>query len=178
MARASGGRHNHGSIIAEFGRYMQDTKIDFVGLRVSVWRWAWTQMRRDWRSGSMRFLLVSVVLAVTALSAVAFFADRIEAGLTRDAAQLIGGDAVVVADQPVPAAFADAAKQRGLRQTSTVVLASMARAPDDKGGDRFACNRVVFRKRVGIQKPNQPAEGIRLALVRRGRQEQEIRCRL
>ena len=45
---------------------------DFIGVKVSVWRWAWTQMRRDWRSGSMRFLLVSVVLAVTALSAVAF----------------------------------------------------------------------------------------------------------
>lgn len=128
---------------------MQDTKIDFVGLRVSVWRWAWTQMRRDWRSGSMRFLLVSVVLAVTALSAVAFFADRIEAGLTRDAAQLIGGDAVVVADQPVPAAFADAAKQRGLRQTSTVVLASMARAPDDKGGD----SKLVALKAVDVAYP-------------------------
>ena len=108
---------------------------DFIGVKVSVWRWAWTQMRRDWRSGSMRFLLVSVVLAVTALSAVAFFADRIEAGLARDAAQLIGGDAVVVADQPVPDSIVQRARQAGLRVAHTAVLASMARAPDDKGGD-------------------------------------------
>lgn len=108
---------------------------DFIGVKVSVWRWAWTQMRRDWRSGSMRFLLVSVVLAVTALSAVAFFADRIEAGLARDAAQLIGGDAVVVADQPVPDSIVQRARQAGLRVAHTAVMASMARAPDDKGGD-------------------------------------------
>lgn len=128
---------------------MQDSKIDFVGVRVSVWRWAWTQMRRDWRSGSMRFLLVSVVLAVTALSAVAFFADRIEAGLTRDAAQLIGGDAVVVADQPIPATFTDLAKQKGLRVAYTSVLASMARAPGDKGGD----SKLVALKVVDLTYP-------------------------
>ena len=56
---------------------------DFIGVKVSVWRWAWTQMRRDWRSGSMRFPARVGGLAVTALSAVAFFADRIEAGLAR-----------------------------------------------------------------------------------------------
>ena len=128
---------------------MQDSKIDFTGVRVSVWRWAWTQMRRDWRSGSMRFLLVSVVLAVTALSAVAFFADRIEAGLTRDAAQLIGGDAVVVADQPIPAVFTELASKKGLRLAYTSVLASMARAPDDKGGD----SKLVALKAVDLTYP-------------------------
>ncbi|MDE2593212.1 MAG: FtsX-like permease family protein [Burkholderiales bacterium] len=128
---------------------MPNTQSDFIGVRVSVWRWAWTQMRRDWRSGSMRFLLVSVVLAVTALSAVAFFADRIEAGLTRDAAQLIGGDAVVVADQPVPDALVEQAQQTGLRLAHTAVLASMARAPDDKGGD----SKLVALKAVDTAYP-------------------------
>lgn len=128
---------------------MQDTQNDFLGVRVSVWRWAWTQMLRDWRSGSMRFLLVSVVLAVTALSAVAFFADRIEAGLTRDAAQLIGGDAVVVADQPVPDNLVEKARQAGLRLAHTAVLASMARAPDDKGGD----SKLVTLKAVDTTYP-------------------------
>ena len=74
-------------------------------LRIAAWRWALLQTRRDLRSGSMRFLLVAVVLAVAALTAVAFFADRIERGLSRDAAQLMGADAVVVGDQPVPAEF-------------------------------------------------------------------------
>lgn len=112
--------------------------------RVSAWRWALLQTRRDLRSGSMRFLLVAVVLAVAALTAVAFFADRIERGLSRDAAQLLGGDAVVVGDQPVPAPFEAQAVQLGLRVARTAVLASMARAPDDKGGEaRLAAVKAV-----------------------------------
>jgi putative ABC transport system permease protein len=92
----------------------------------------------------MRFLLVAVVLAVAALTAVAFFADRIERGLSRDAAQLLGGDAVVVGDQPLPAEFEDRAVQLGLRVARTSVLASMARAPDDKGGEsRLAAVKAV-----------------------------------
>lgn len=65
-------------------------------LSPAAWRWALVQTRRDLRAASMRFLLVAVVLAVAALSAVAFFADRIEGGLNRDAAQLLGADVVVV----------------------------------------------------------------------------------
>ncbi|HET8695514.1 MAG TPA: FtsX-like permease family protein [Aquabacterium sp.] len=128
---------------------MHDTLGHYSSVRISTWRWAWTQMRRDWRSGSMRFLLISVVLAVTALSAVAFFADRIEAGLNRDAAQLLGGDAVVVADQPVPASVMALAERSGLRMAQTSVLASMARAPDDKGGD----SKLVALKAVDTQYP-------------------------
>ena len=83
----------------------------------------------------MRFLLLAVVLAVAALTAVAFFADRIERGLSRDAAQLLGGDAVVLADQPVPDEFAKRATAVGLRTARTAVFASMARAPDEQGGE-------------------------------------------
>ena len=112
--------------------------------RVSAWRWALLQTRRDLRSGSMRFLLVAVVLAVAALTAVAFFADRIERGLSRDAAQLLGGDAVVVGDQAVPTEFEALAVRLGLRVARTSVMASMARAPDDKGGEsRLAAVKAV-----------------------------------
>lgn len=93
------------------------------------------QARRDLRSSSMRFLLVAVVLAVAALTAVAFFADRIERGLSRDAAQLLGGDVVIVGDQPLPPDFEARAQELGLRVARTSVMASMARAPDEKGGD-------------------------------------------
>ncbi|HET8869757.1 MAG TPA: FtsX-like permease family protein, partial [Aquabacterium sp.] len=128
---------------------MHDTLGHYSSVRISTWRWAWTQMRRDWRSGSMRFLLIAVVLAVTALSAVAFFADRIESGLNRDAAQLLGGDAVVVADQPISQPLLDLARRSGLRMAPTSVLASMARAPDDRGGD----SKLVALKAVDLHYP-------------------------
>jgi putative ABC transport system permease protein len=115
----------------------------------SAWRWALVQTRRDLRATSMRFLLLAVVLAVAALTAVAFFADRIERGLSRDAAQLLGADTVAVGDQPVPAGLSEQARQLGLRQTTTAVFPSMARAPDELGGD----TRLVTLKAVGEAYP-------------------------
>jgi putative ABC transport system permease protein len=64
---------------------------------------AWRQTLRDFRAGELRLLAVAVMLAVAALTAVGFFADRLGSGLQRDARQLLGGDAVVGSDQPAPA---------------------------------------------------------------------------
>jgi putative ABC transport system permease protein len=116
---------------------------------VPAWRWALKQTWRDMRSGSLKLLLVAVVLAVTALSAVGFFADRIEQGLVRDAAQLLAADALVVADQPMPDALPAEARKLGLRQARTAAFPSMARAPDDKGGD----SKLVALKAVSETYP-------------------------
>ncbi|HEV6966918.1 hypothetical protein, partial [Roseateles sp.] len=63
---------------------------------------AWRQLLRDWRAGELRLLMLAVALAVAALCAVAFLSDRLDQGLRRDAAKLLGGDAVVASDQPTP----------------------------------------------------------------------------
>ncbi len=105
---------------------------------------AWRQMMRDFRAGELRLLVVAVTLAVAALTAVGFFADRINGGLTRDARQLLGGDAIVAADQPPPAEFAAKARSLGLATASTAAFPSMGRAPDAKGG----ASRLVSVKAV------------------------------
>ncbi|MFM2329522.1 MAG: hypothetical protein RLZZ494_1625, partial [Pseudomonadota bacterium] len=110
----------------------------------SVWRLAWRQMWRDFRAGELRLLLLAVVLAVAALSAVGFFADRLQAGLTRDAAQLIGGDVVIHSDHALPPQWAQQAQSRGLRWSQTVTFPSMARAPESRGG----ATRLVAVKAV------------------------------
>src|SRR5215213_2587750 len=71
----------------------------------SAWQLARRQLGRDFRAGELRVLVVSVMLAVAALTAVGVFADRINAGLARDARQLLGGDAIVSSDQPAPPTF-------------------------------------------------------------------------
>ena len=95
----------------------------------------WRNLWRDFRSGELNLLLVSVVLAVAALSAVGFFADRLQAGFWRDARQLLGGDAVVVSDKVTPDAFVTKAQALGLKTQTTVNFPSMARADDAQGGD-------------------------------------------
>jgi hypothetical protein len=81
----------------------------------------WRTLWRDLRAGELRLLIVAVTLAVAALTAVGFFADRLKGGLQRDARQLLGGDAVVSSDNPTPQAFVDQARALGLQTVTTWV---------------------------------------------------------
>ncbi|MFN3416514.1 MAG: ABC transporter permease [Caldimonas sp.] len=110
---------------------------------------AMRQTLRDFRAGELRLLVVAVMLAVAALTAVGFFADRLKNGLNRDAAQLLGGDALVASDQPMPEAFVERARSQGLRQARTVAFPSMARAPQAQGG----ATRLVAVKAVSDDYP-------------------------
>lgn len=109
----------------------------------------WRTLRRDLRAGELRLLLVAVTLAVAALTAVGFFADRLKGGLQRDARALLGGDAVVVSDAPTPQAFLDRARAEGLRSVTSMVFPSMGRAPEAQGG----ASRLVSLKAVGTGYP-------------------------
>ena len=110
-------------------------KLFFVKLG---WRTLW----RDLRAGELRLLIVAVALAVAALTAVGFFADRLKGGLQRDARQLLGGDAVIRSDSMTPAIFIARAQALGLRGISTVNFPTMGRAQDGDGG---ASKLVAFK---------------------------------
>jgi putative ABC transport system permease protein len=118
-------------------------------LRPSLWLLAKTQTLRDLRAGELRLLVLAVVLAVAALTAVGFFADRLNSGLTRDARQLLGGDALVASDQPAPADFIAQAGSMQLKTATSATFPSMARAPDDRGG----ASRLVSVKAVSDAYP-------------------------
>jgi len=110
----------------------------------AAWSLGWRTLWRDLRAGELRLLIVAVTLAVAALTAVGFFADRLQGGLARDARQLLGGDAVVVSDNPTPAAFVERARALGLQTATTLLFPSMARAPEAQGG----ASRLVALKAV------------------------------
>ena len=110
------------------------------------------QLWRDLRAGELRLLMLSVALAVAALTAVGFLADRLQGGLWRDARQLLGGDAVVVSDQRTPEAFAQQARQLGLQTNTNVSFPTMARAMPEQGG----ASRLVALKAV---EPGYPLRG-------------------
>ena len=103
-------------------------------MNISFWRLGWRSLWRDLRSGELRLLIVAVTLAVAALTAVGFFADRLKAGLQRDARQLLGGDAVIVSDSLTPTAFTAKARTLGLDAVQTLGFPTMGRAADAKGG--------------------------------------------
>ncbi|WP_232788395.1 GspE/PulE family protein [Macromonas nakdongensis] len=108
------------------------------------WTIGWRALLRDARAGELRVLVLAIALAVAALTAVGFFADRLQTGLARDARQLIGGDAVLRSDQPTPPVFAEQARALGLQTTAHVSFPTMGRADDAHGGNA----RLVALKAV------------------------------
>jgi putative ABC transport system permease protein len=120
-----------------------------AALPIRFWTLGWSSLWRDWRAGELRLLVLAVTLAVAALTAVGFFADRLQGGLARDARALIGGDAVVRSDNPTPPAFADKARELGLQMAQNETFPTMGRAPDDAGG----ASRLVALKAVSIGYP-------------------------
>jgi putative ABC transport system permease protein len=112
------------------------------GMSTLFLKLGWRTLLRDLRAGELRLLIVAVTLAVAALTAVGFFADRLKGGLQRDARQLLGGDAVLRSDGVTPAVFEAKARSLGLQVTSTVTFPTMGRAREEEGG---ASKLVAFK---------------------------------
>ncbi|WP_334153656.1 ABC transporter permease [Tepidimonas sp.] len=115
----------------------------------SAWTLGWRALWRDWRAGELTVLVLAIALAVAALTAVAFFADRLQAGLQRDARQLLGGDVVLRSDHPVPLQYEAQARSLGLAVTRHLTFPTMARADDADGGEA----RLVSLKAVAAGYP-------------------------
>jgi len=86
---------------------------------------AWRLLRRDLRAGELTALALALVLAIGALTGVAFLADRLERALRLDAHRLLGGDLLLIADRPWPEEHAREAARRGLRVAYSAVFPSM-----------------------------------------------------
>ncbi len=121
-------------------------------MKISFLKLGWRSLTRDLRAGELRLLMVAVTLAVAALTAVGFFADRLKGGLQRDARQMLGGDAVVASDNPIPPAFFLQIKTLGLAEVQTLSFPTMARAPDAAG----SATKLVSLK---VVEPGYPLRG-------------------
>ena len=82
-------------------------------------------LRRDWRAGEWRVLLLALVLAVGSLSTVGLFADRVRQALQQQAQSLIGADLRITSTRPLPSSYRAAAQTRGLQTVLSQNFPSM-----------------------------------------------------
>jgi len=114
----------------------------------------WRTLWRDLRAGELRLLIVAVTLAVAALTAVGFFADRLKGGLQRDARQLLGGDAVLRSDDITPPVFIAKAKALGLQAASSISFPTMALTASDPPSSRIQvrCSPRIAMAAVAVRR--------------------------
>lgn len=91
---------------------------------------AWRMLRRELRAGELRLLFVALCIAVGAVTAVGFLANRVGNALEGEARQMLGADLVLAGDQPADPALIAEAGRLGLKTAQTLSFPSMVFAHD------------------------------------------------
>ena len=124
---------------------------------------AWQQLLAQYKSGDLRVLLFALVLAVTSITAVNFFTNRIAQHLNNEGGLLLGGDLVVISDHQLPASYAVLATQYGLQASTTLEFASMAINGESNqlAEIKAVSNGFPLRGDLGVQFTlNKPAQSV------------------
>jgi putative ABC transport system permease protein len=77
-------------------------------------RFALLALSRDWRSGELAVLLAALLVAVTALTGVGFFTDRIGQAVDLRAAEVLAADLRIRSTEPVSAGYEALSAERGI----------------------------------------------------------------
>lgn len=82
-------------------------------------------LQRDWRAGELHILVLALIIAVSSITTVGFFADRVQLALSRESNRLLGADLLVIGDRPLPPHYTDKAEQLGLKTATMTRFPSM-----------------------------------------------------
>ena len=94
----------------------------------SVWsrlRFVLRFFRRELVSGELNLLALAIVVAVAAVTSVAFFADRVERGLRQEATRLLAADLVLSSDKPLRERYGADISKAGFEVADTISFPSM-----------------------------------------------------
>ncbi len=94
-------------------------------------RFALLAVARDWKSGELAVLLAALLVAVTALTAVGFFTDRIGQAVARQAGEVIAADLRLRSAQELSDDYVEAARVRGLATARTLSFPSVVFRGED-----------------------------------------------
>ena len=87
--------------------------------------YALRSLMRDLRAGELSVLVAAIVVAVTAITAVGFFTDRVARAIRQQASAVLAADLVIRSPAPVNGSFLDEARELGLRTAEAVAFASV-----------------------------------------------------
>lgn len=86
---------------------------------------AYRNLRRDWRNPELRILILALMIAVAAVTAVSFFTDRIQRLITQHAAEFLGADLKISSYKPLPELFAQKAQEYALTTADILYFPSV-----------------------------------------------------
>lgn len=97
---------------------------------MSIWRFAFANLWREWRSGELNMLALALTLAVAAVSAVDFFSDRVEQALLYQGNELLAADLLIDSTEPLAQELTAQAQAAGLQVAHTLSFPSVVMTGD------------------------------------------------
>ncbi|MCK7597585.1 FtsX-like permease family protein [Microbulbifer sp. CAU 1566] len=88
-------------------------------------------LSRDWRGGELALIATALVLAVSCVTAIAHFSDRLTRAMHIQSQSFLAAERVVQSSKEVPQAWLTKADELGLKQAQTTAFASMLSAGDE-----------------------------------------------
>ncbi|MCB1691463.1 MAG: FtsX-like permease family protein [Pseudomonadales bacterium] len=85
---------------------------------------------RDWRSGELTLLLLSLVIAVSTVTTITLLVDRLHKALLLESATFLAADRVIASGEPIDPVILERADALGLRRAQTLSFLSMVFAED------------------------------------------------
>lgn len=98
---------------------------------MNFFRLSFRMLHRDWRAGELNVLVFALIIAVSAMTTVSFFSDRVQMALTQKSNQLLGADLLVISDYPLSNHYLNKATQLGLSTSTMTKFHSMISNGDD-----------------------------------------------
>jgi len=92
---------------------------------VKALRFALLALSRDWRSGELAVLLAALLVAVTALTGVGFFTDRIGQAVDQRAAEVLAADLRLRSAEPIPESYDALAAEQGIETARIISFPSV-----------------------------------------------------
>ena len=93
---------------------------------LSLVRLSLTMLWRDWQGGELKLLFVALVMAVTSVTGIALFTDRLEQALLLESANMLAADRVLSGRREAPREWIEEAQSLGLQTAETISFTSMA----------------------------------------------------
>ena len=88
-------------------------------------------LARDGKSGELRVLMLALLVAVSALTAVGFFTSRVSRAVDQQAGEVLAADLRLQARSPLDPAYFDLARQAGLRTAQVSTFPSVVLKGED-----------------------------------------------
>lgn len=93
---------------------------------------AWRLLRRDWRAGELRILLFALLIAVSSVTSIHLFTQRVDLAIQEKTGDFLGGDLLLTSPTPFAQAILDLAKSNQMKTSAALLFATVVVV-----GDRF-----------------------------------------